>query len=47
MTEKDGRKIHMTGELTGDDGHGGRTVFTRARSIFIEIDPELFRAAAD
>ena len=47
MTEKDGRKMHMTGELTGDDGHGGRTVYTRAKAIFIEIDPEYFRAPAD
>lgn len=44
MAEIDGRKIHMTGELTGDDGQGGRTVYTRARAIFIAIDPEVFRA---
>ncbi|RLE25241.1 MAG: hypothetical protein DRJ50_03305 [Actinobacteria bacterium] len=42
MTERDGRKIHMTGELTGDDGEGGRTVYTRGRAIFIAIPPEAF-----
>ncbi len=44
MSEKEGRKIHMTGELTGDDGADGRVVYTRASAIFIAIDPEVFRA---
>lgn len=41
-TDREGRKIHMTGELTGPDDDGGRTVFTRARAIFVAIDPEAF-----
>jgi acyl-coenzyme A thioesterase PaaI-like protein len=40
--ERDGRKIHMTGELTGSDGDGGRTVYTRSRAVFIAIDVEAF-----
>lgn len=44
MTGTEGRKIHMSGELTGDDGVGGRTVYTSATAIFIAIDAEVFRA---
>ena len=44
MTGTEGRKIHMTGELTGENGVGGRTVYTRATAIFIAIDAEVFRA---
>ena len=44
MTGTEGRKIHMSGELTGSDGAGGRTVHTRATAIFIAIDAEVFRA---
>jgi acyl-coenzyme A thioesterase PaaI-like protein len=42
LSERDGRKIHMTGELTGDDGVGERTVYTRSRAIFIAIDDDAF-----
>ena len=42
LTERDGRKIHMTGELTGSDGNGARTVYIRARAVFIAIDVDAF-----
>jgi hypothetical protein len=32
----------MTGELTGNDGVGGRIVYTRSRAIFIAIDSDAF-----
>jgi len=43
LTERDGRKLHMTGELTVL-----RTgqVTARSRAIFIAIDPEMFRQGA-
>ena len=42
LSERDGRKIHMTGELTGDDGDCGRTTYTRSRATFIAIDGDAF-----
>lgn len=48
LTERDGRKLHMTGEVTRDDDVD--TVFVRARAVFIAVDPDAFRrmtAAAD
>lgn len=43
LTERDGRKLHMTGELTVL-----RTgqVTARGRAIFIAIDPDAFRSGA-
>jgi acyl-coenzyme A thioesterase PaaI-like protein len=47
LSERDGRKIHMAGELTGDDGVGGRVVYTRSRAIFIAIDADAFAIRAE
>lgn len=44
VDDVEGRKLFMTGELTGDTGSGPQ-VFTRARATFIAIDPEQFGAA--
>ncbi len=46
LSERDGRKIHMTGELTGDDGNGGRITYTRSRAVFIAIEVEAFAKPA-
>lgn len=45
LTGRDGRKLHMNGELTqaGDRA----TVYTRARAIFIAIDASHFGSGAD
>jgi hypothetical protein len=45
LTGRDGRKLHMNGELTpaGDPA----TVYTRARATFIAIDPQHFGSGAD
>ena len=43
LTERDGRKLHMTGELTVVST--GQTT-ARARAVFIAIDPEAFRLGA-
>jgi hypothetical protein len=44
MEERHGRKLHLTGELTGDpdDGSGQRIVFARSRALFITVNPESF-----
>ena len=41
-----GRKLFMSGELTGIDASGHSTVFTRSTAIFIAIDEEAFGASA-
>jgi acyl-coenzyme A thioesterase PaaI-like protein len=44
LDRRDGRKLHMTGELSG--GESDSTVFTRARATFIAIDASHFGAAS-
>jgi acyl-coenzyme A thioesterase PaaI-like protein len=43
---RDGRKLHMAGELsgTGDDGH--RVVYATSRATFITFDPEVWAGLA-
>lgn len=43
LTERAGRKLHMTGELTVV---GSGQVTARGRAVFISIDPEAFRLGA-
>ena len=43
---RDGRKLLMSGELTGIDGNGEPTVFTRSTAVFIAIDEAAFGASA-
>ncbi len=42
LDERNGRKLHMSGELTGPGEQGPATVFTRATALFIAIDREMF-----
>jgi acyl-coenzyme A thioesterase PaaI-like protein len=39
---RDGRKLFMTGELSGAGDHGERVVYTRGKATFIAIDREKF-----
>jgi len=41
LDRQEGRKIHMTGELTGDDGAGGHICYSRGRAVFITVDPTI------
>lgn len=43
LTERDGRKLHMTGELSV---LSSGQVTARGRAVFIAIDPEMFRQGA-
>jgi len=43
---REGRKLLMSGELTGLDALGNTTVFTRSTAIFIAIDESGFGASA-
>jgi hypothetical protein len=44
MERRDGRKLHITGELTSDpiDGAGPRIVHARSHALFITVKPETF-----
>jgi acyl-coenzyme A thioesterase PaaI-like protein len=42
LDDREGRKLYMTGELSGTDDDGERVVYTRARATFIAIDRERF-----
>jgi len=46
LAGRDGRKLHMVGELTGagDDGH--RVAYATSRATFITFDPELWARLA-
>lgn len=46
LDRRDGRKLLMSGELTGMDAFGAPTVFTRSTAIFIAIDESAFGASA-
>ncbi len=46
LSGREGRKIHMTGELTGAGPDGAAVVFTRATATFIAIDAARFGAAS-
>ncbi|WP_051062416.1 hypothetical protein [Ilumatobacter nonamiensis] len=46
LDRRDGRKLLMSGELTGLDALGNSTVFTRSTAIFIAIDESAFGASA-
>lgn len=45
LAERDGRKLHMTGELSRADDPS--TVYTRARAVFIAIEVTHFGSGAD
>lgn len=47
LDRTEGRKLMMSGELSGPGDDGEPTVFTRATAIFIAIDVAAFRATAD
>ena len=47
IERREGRKLHLSGELTGPDDQGEHTVFTRATAVFIAIDADTFRSSAD
>ena len=42
LDHREGRKLYMTGELTGAGADGERVTFTRAKATFIAIDREAF-----
>ncbi len=46
LTERDGRKMYMTAELTGTDDNGDPVVYSRSRAVFIAILPEAFGRGA-
>lgn len=46
MTGHEGRRIFMTGELTGSGGNGSTVIHTRAEATFITIDADVFRSTA-
>jgi len=48
LEHRDGRKLHITGELTSDpvDGADERVVHARSRALFITVNPETFLPAA-
>ncbi len=46
LTERDGRKMYMTAELTGTDDSGDPVVYCRSWAIFIAILPETFGRGA-
>lgn len=46
LDRREGRKLIMSGELTGIDAAGHSTVFTRSTAIFIAIDEAAFGASA-
>jgi hypothetical protein len=43
---RDGRKLLMSGELTGVDEDGSPTVYTRSTATFVAIDEQAFGASA-
>jgi len=46
LDRRDGRKLLMSGELTGADATGSPMVFTRSTAVFIAIDEDAFGASA-
>ncbi len=46
LDRRDGRKLLMSGELTGPDETGTETVYTRSTATFVAIDEEAFGASA-
>lgn len=46
LDEREGRKLLMSGELTGLDADGEPAVFTRSTAVFIAIDEAAFGASA-
>ncbi|WP_420450759.1 PaaI family thioesterase [Ilumatobacter sp.] len=46
LDRREGRKLMLSGELSGPGDDGAATVFTRATAIFVTIDPELFAITA-
>lgn len=46
LDRREGRKLQMSGELTGTGPDGTPTVFTRSTAVFIAIDEAAFGASA-
>lgn len=46
LAERDGRKLYMTGELTGDGTDGSRVEYATSKATFISFDPEMWASLA-